>query len=159
MAVIDHFEIGGVFYDVQDIAATNKNAQQDTEIGSLQNRVSTVEQEVRRPNKLYNREVRNFVTAASVFTWTANHDGFLRVSVMKKTPSYTVFMNVNGEDMSSESYYGTDAAGTQLNLPVYSATLTAWVKEGDQIVVYSNEQAVPTTDSWYVAGLNLQYVA
>lgn len=158
MAVIDRFEIGGVFYDVQDAAATNKNAQQDTEIGSLQTRVSTVEREARKPNKLYNREVRSFVTATSVFAWTANHDGFLRVSVMKKAPSYTVFMNVNGEDMASESYYGTDAGGTQLNLPVYSTVLTAWVKEGDRIVVYSNEQAAPTTDSWYVATLNLQYV-
>lgn len=158
MAVIDRFEIGGVFYDVQDAAATNKNVQQDAEIGSLQTRVSAVEQEVRRPNKLYSLEARSFITSTSTFTWTANHDGFLRVSVMKKAPSYTVFMNVNGEDIASESYYGTDAAGTQLNLPVYSTVLTAWVKEGDRIVVYSNEEAVPTTDSWYVAGLNLQYV-
>lgn len=157
MAVIDRFEIGGVFYDVQDTAATNKNAQQDTEIGSLQTRVSAVEQEARKPNKLHQQEARSFVTATNVYRWTANHSGFLRVSVMKKAPSYTVFLNVNGEDVAAESYYATDGAGTQLNFAMYSATLTAWIKEGDQIVIYSNEQEVPTTDSWYVATLNLQY--
>lgn len=158
MAVIDRFEIGGVFYDVQDTAATDKNVQQDVEIGSLQTRVSAVEQEAKKPNGLFQKDLRTFVTETNPYTWTANHSGFLRVSAMKKVGGYSVRLRVNGQYRALETYWGTDATGTPLNFPIFSVTLTAWVEEGDQIVINSNEQGAPSTDSWYVANLNLQYV-
>lgn len=158
MAVIDRFEIGGVFYDVQDTAATNKNAQQDTEIGSLQTRVSAVEQKTAVPNRYLLVEKRSFVTAASTVTWTAPADGIIKVFAIKKASGYTIRLKLNGTVVDSAPYYGTDSSGTPLNFPVFAATLFTRVNSGDQIVIDSDEASAPSTDSWYVPTINFQYV-
>lgn len=158
MAVIDRFEIGGVFYDVQDTAATNKNAQQDTEIGSLQTRVSAVEQKTAAPNRYLLVEKRSFVTEASTVTWTAPADGIIKVFAVKKASGYTIRLKLNGAVVDSAPYYGTDSSGTPLNFPVFAATLFTRVNNGDQIVIDSDEAGAPSTDSWYVPTINFQYV-
>lgn len=159
MAVIDRFEIGGVFYDVQDTAATNKNVQQDTEIGSLQSRVSAVEQKTAVLGGYSLVEMRSFVTAANPRTWTAPADGIIKAFTMKKASGYTVRLKLNGNVVDSAPYYGTDSSGTPLNFPVFAATLSTRVNSGDQIVIDSDEEGAPSTDSWYISTISFQYVA
>ena len=157
MAVIDRFEIGGIFYDVQDTAATNKNTQQDAEIGSLQTRVSAVEQKTAVPNRCLTAEIRSFVTKANAQTWTAPADGIVKVFAMKRTSGNTVRLKLNGNLVDSAPYFGTDAGGTLLNFPFFAVTLSTRVNNGDQIVIDSDEAGAPSTDSWYVSTASFQY--
>lgn len=158
MAVIDRFEIGGIFYDVQDTAATNKNVQQDAEIGSLQTRVSAVEQKTAVPNACLTVEVRSFVTEVNTRTWTAPASGIIKAFAMKTTSGNTVRLKLNGNLVDSAPYHGTDAGGTQLDFPFFAVTLSTRVNSGDQIVVDSDEVGAPSTNSWYVSTISFQYV-
>ena len=159
MDTYSYISENGTVRQIEDLIAKAKNEEQDTEIASLRSRVSTVEQEVKRLNEYYSKSVRSFVSSASPYTWAANHDGFLKVSVMKTVAGFTVRLKVNGKVMDSAPYYDTDSGGTPLNFPIFSVTLSAWVKQGDQITVDSDQSGTPAAGYWYVANMSLQYSA
>lgn len=159
MDTYSYISENGTVRQIEDLIAKAKNEEQDAEITSLRSRVSAVEQEVKKPNGYYHRSVRSFVSSDNPYTWTANHDGFLKVSAMKTADGFTVRLKVNGVLMDSVPYYGTDSSGTALNFPIFSVTLSAWVKQGDQIIIDSDQSGTPSNTYWYVPGISLQYFA
>ena len=106
---------------------------------------------------------RSFITSSQVITRTVNHTGFYKVYAHKSFNGYTIKLEVNGNIVDTFGFFGADSSGTDLpwgnGNPRSGAdiTLSAFVKKGDTIRIFSDESNTPSTNSWYVYSCVLQY--
>lgn len=158
MDTYSYISENGTVRQIEDLIAKAKNEEQDTEITSLRNRVSAVEQEVRKPNRGTTSTVRKYVYQERPFVFTASQTGFLTVRVFKAQDGFTITLKVNGVSVDWIPYHGTTADGETLNFPVVGSVLTAWIKSGDVIRLESDQSQSVAVKPWYVMGYNIQYV-
>ena len=114
-------------------------------------------------NRLQSFNDRSFITSSQIITRTVNHTGLYKVYAHKSFNGYTIKLEVNGNIIDSFGFYGADSSGTDLpwgnNNPSSGAdiTLSAFVKKGDIIKIYSDDTGSASTNSWYVYSCVLQY--
>jgi hypothetical protein len=106
---------------------------------------------------------RCFINSSQVITRTADHTGLYKVYAHKSVNGYSIMLEINGYVIDAFGFYGTDSSGTALpwghGNPSSGAdiTLSAFVKKGDVIKIYSDDNSSATTNSWYVYSCVLQY--
>jgi hypothetical protein len=114
-------------------------------------------------NRLQGFNDRSFITSSQIITRTVGHTGLYKVYAHKSVNGYTIKLEINGNIIDTFGFYGTDSSGTVIpwgnNNPSSGAdiTLSAFVKKGDVIKIYSDDNRSASTDSWYVYSCVLQY--
>lgn len=158
MDTYSYISENGTVRQIEDLIAKAKNEEQDAEITSLRSRVSTVEQEVKKPNVGTTSAVRKYVYQESPVVFTASRTGFLTVRVFKAQDGFTITLKVNGVSVDWLPYHGDTIDGEPLNFPIVGTVLTAWIKSGDVIRIESDQPQSVAVKPWYVMGYNIQYV-